>query len=358
MKLRIGLNANNVDGPYGGGNQFANTIEKFLHNRGHQVFRELKRYLDVILILSSQKNPITTSFDVGAISDYLVLNPNTVIVHRVNTCDEPRGSDLGINRAIFKANKVADYTVFVSVFIRELFHDHGLNTNRTHGVILNGADEEIFNPSDLINWQKGQKLKIVTHHWSTNYRKGFDIYERLDQLLDTNPFKDLFEFTYVGNLPVGVTFKNTRSVSPLHDLELAKVLKQHHVYVTAARCEPGGNHYVEAMGCGLPTLFLKSGSLPEYCSNYGVGFTLVDFEKRLLEMFDRYGELRQKVLGYSHSGTSMASQYEALFKRLVTEQRAQPRPRPSLQKRMWCAVGLCRKKSLGKLKDRLKRLCP
>ena len=25
------------------------------------------------------------------------------------------------------------------------------------------------------------KLKIVTHHWSGNWMKGFDIYEKLDQ---------------------------------------------------------------------------------------------------------------------------------------------------------------------------------
>lgn len=133
--------------------------------------------------------------------------------------------------------------------------------------------------------------------------KGFDIYERLDQLLGTAPFKDLFEFIFIGNVPVGVAFQKARVIPLLHGLVLAQALRQHHIYVTAARHEPGGNHYIEAMRCGLPVLYLRSGSLPEYCASYGVEFTLVHFEERLLEMCERYLEFRQRVLQFPYEGT-------------------------------------------------------
>ena len=52
MKLRISINARRIEGPYGGGNQFANTLEKYLRSKGHEVFRKLVPNLDLILIVS------------------------------------------------------------------------------------------------------------------------------------------------------------------------------------------------------------------------------------------------------------------------------------------------------------------
>jgi len=330
MKLRISMNARKIEGPYGGGNQFANTLEKYLRSKGHEVFRKLVPDLDLILIVSSQQHLKITAYDIDSIVDYVALNPNTVVVHRVNSCDEARGSNLGINEAMLKANQVADYTVFISSFIRDLFASKGLDFNKPHRVILNGADEQIFNPLGRAEWTPGEKLRIVTHHWSSNYMKGFDIYEKLDLLLETEPFKDLFTFTYIGNVPVGVFFKNTKVIAPTSGRGLANLLKEHHVYLTAARNEAGGMHHIEGMRCGLPVLYLKSGALPEYCKPYGIEFTLINFEEKLLEMRERYLDLREKVLECPYTGAWMASQYEEIFLRLVAERRASCHARPSL----------------------------
>ena len=345
--MRISINANKIDGPYGGGNQFANALEKYLSAKGHEIFRTLVSNIDVILIVSSKTHPVTTSYTIEEISEYTKLNPNTIVVQRINTCDEQRGRDLGINRALLDANRLADYTVFVSSFIQELYKKHGMDMSKPYGIILNSADEEIFNPMGSAEWDGKEKLKIVTHHWSTNYMKGFDIYERLDQLLDISPFKDLFEFTYIGNIPLGVDFKNTQVIPPLYGPELASAIKQHHIYLTAARHEPGGNHYVEAMQCGLPVLFLRSGSLPEYCAPYGVEFTLVNFEEKLLEIREKYKELRQRVLKCPYSATRMTSQYEDLFKKLVIERRKNPRPAPSWNIKILYKIQSCQRKIFG-----------
>ena len=327
--MRISINARKIGGPYGGGNQFANTLEKYLQSKGHEVFRKLVPNLDLILIASSQRGLKITAYDVDSITDYIAFNPNTVVVQRVNSCDEPRGRDLGINEAMLRANQVADYTVFISSFVRDLFARKGLDASKPNSVILNGADEEVFNHSERADWKLGEKLRIVTHHWSSNYMKGFDIYERLDQLLEIKPFRDLFEFTYIGRIPIGVNFKNTRIIPPTAGMSLANYLKQHHVYLTAARNEAAGMHHIEGMRCGLPVLYLHSGALPEYCAPYGIEFTLINFEERLLEMHTRYPELREKVVECPYTGTWMASQYEELFLRLVAERRRNPHPVPS-----------------------------
>jgi len=317
--LRISINARKIEGSYGGGNQFANSLEKYLRRQGHEVFRKLVSNLDLILIVSSQGNLNITAYDVDDITDYIALNPNVVIVQRVNSCDEQRGSELGINEAILNANRIADYTIFISSFVRDLFVNKGLDISKPNCVILNGADEEIFNLSGRTEWSSGQKLRVVTHHWSSNYMKGFDIYERLDQLLEVKPFKDLFEFTYIGNIPTGVFFKNTKVITPTTGINLANLLRQQHVYLTATRNEAAGMHHVEGMRCGLPVLYLSSGALPEYCAPYGIEFTLVNFEERLLKVHECYPELREKVLECPYAGVWMAAQYEKVFSKLVAE---------------------------------------
>jgi len=332
--MRISINARSIEGPYGGGNQFANILEKYLRRKEHEVFRKLVTALDLILIVSSQPELRITAYDIDAISDYIALNPNTVVVHRVNTCDEQRGSNLGINEAVLRANEVADYTVFISSFVRDLFVDKGLDINKPNCVILNGADERIFSPSSRADWSPGQKLRIVTHHWSSNFMKGFDIYERLDQLLEIEPFANMFEFTYIGNVPIGVNFTNTKVIPPIAGTDLANILRQHHIYLTAARNEVAGMHHIEGMRCGLPVLYLHSGALPEYCAPYGIEFTLTNFEEKLLEMYKRYLELKEEVLKCPYTGTWMAAQYEEVFLQLVAERRANPRPGPTLMKAM------------------------
>lgn len=355
-KLRISLNINRIEGAYGGGNQFAQNLENYLISKGHQVFRSLEPELDLVLIVSSKSNPRTTSFHSESISDYILINPNTLVIHRVNTCDEQKGADLGYNRSVLEVNRLANYTIFVSAFIRDLFISKGFDPGREHCIILTGVSEKIFNPAGLSEWSPGEKIKIVTHHWSSNYLKGFDIYERLDLLLDKKPFKDIIEFTIIGNLPLGTSFKNTCLIPPLTGVHVGIKLKEHHLYLTGARHEPAGNHYIEAMRCGLPVLYLESGSSGEYCSQYGgVGYNLADFEEKLLSIPDRLAEMRNKVPECPFTDSWMAAQYEKLFIRLVTVRHASPLLKPGL-KDYWRYYGGLSLKKLSSLRNAFCRL--
>ena len=332
--MRVSMNIEKAEGPAGGGNQFANCLESRLAANGHEVFRELVRRLDLILIVSNRFHAGTTAYDFDAIAEYKELHPNTVVVHRVNDSDEAKGNNLGINAKMAEASRLADFSIFVSGHLRELHLRHGLDAKKPGCVILNGSDEAVFNGEGRAAWAPGGKLRIVTHHWSSNFLKGYDVYERLDQLLGVPPYRGYFEFTCIGNLPLGVEFRNTRVMRHLSGIELAREIKSHHLYVTAARNEPGGQHPVEAMQCGLPVLYLESGSLPEYCGPYGIAFTLANFEARLLTMRERYAELRDKALQCPYSGRQMAQQYEKIFLELVEERRAQPRPPPGAGARL------------------------
>lgn len=352
MKLRVSINHRRINGPYGGGSHFARALEKYLLTNGHEVCRELVRDLDLILIAGASKSRSTVSYTLDEIIDYRLRYPNVAVVMRVNDSDEAYGRDTGRNATVLASAERADHVVFLSRFIRELHLRHGLDPERPWSVIHNGADESIFNPDGRATWQPSDKLKLVTHHWAPNYTKGFDIYERLDLLLQQLPYRDRFEFTYVGRLPLGLPLKNTHRIPPLHGRELAANIKEHHLYITAARNEAGGYHYIEAMRCGLPVLYLNSGSLPEYCAPYGIEFTLVNFEQKLMEAHRRFEELHKKVLECPYTARDMSAQYEKLFLKLVAQRHAQPLSSPRRTDLLRLTLRSCRKK-LGRIRRAL-----
>lgn len=330
--MKICINAKIIEGAWGGGNQAVKIIVEHLRRSGHTVVFSLRESdIDLILMIHPNRYLGVRNFGIDEIKSYLYCHPNTLLVHRINTCDERRGYG-NENEIILDANKYADYTVFISSFIKNLYIHNGFNPERPHCVILNGANEKIFTPKNRAEWKPKGKLRIVTHHWSNAYTKGFDIYERLDLLLGTEPFCNLFEFLFIGNTPKGLCFKHTRVISPLADDELACQLKQNHIYLTASRNEPAGMHHIEGMRCGLPVLYLNSGALPEYCAPYGIEFNLINFEKKLLEIRKLYFELRQKALDCPYSGYWMASQYEKLFKELINLRRKNLVRKPSIIK--------------------------
>ena len=81
------------------------------------------------------------------------------------------------------------------------------------------------------------------------------------------------EFTYIGNLPRGVTFTNARYVAPLDGEQLANKLRSQHAYVTGSINEPGGNHQNEERALRCLLLYRESGCMPEYCGGFGVSFS-------------------------------------------------------------------------------------
>ena len=105
-------------------------------------------------------------------------------------------------------------------------------------------------------------MKLVTHHWSDHWNKGFDVYIKLDELI-SKKFDYKIEFTYIGNLPSELNLKRTNHINPLSGLDLAAEIKSHDIYITASINSPSGNQlHIEASQCGLPTLYLNIGGIP------------------------------------------------------------------------------------------------
>ena len=293
-------------------------LSDYLREQGASVTYSLKdKDIDLILLAEPRKNLKICAFNEFDIFRYLMKRKQTIVVHRINECDERKGTS-GINARLVKASQCADHTVFIASWLQELFGNLGIPKSRS-SVILNGGDTAIFNSDGNVPWDGSGPIRLVTHHWSSHLNKGFDIYFQLDEMLSREPYKGLFEFTYIGNVPSGAEFKNTTLVEPTHGVALAEQIKKHHVYVTASRFEPGGMHHIEGALCGLPLVFINSGSLPEYCSPYGLEFNQHNFAEVLMQVPDKYPELKERMASYDNTARNSCGRYFSLFQKLVEQ---------------------------------------
>jgi hypothetical protein len=319
LTVNVSIGMNIQPGPWGGGNRFGRALSEHLAARGARVSHDLSAPdLDIVLLTEPRTALRSSAYSHEDIARYLrEKNPRAVVVHRINECDERKGTT-GVNPLLMGANACARHTVFVSAWLRDLFLGQGLRTPG-HSVIRNGGDAATFHPRGHARWDGRGKLRLVTHHWGGGWLKGFDVYERLDGMLADPRWAGRVEFTFVGNVPEGFRFRNARHLPPRTGEALADALRAGHVYLTASQNEPAGMHNIEGALCGLPLLYRRSGSMPEYCDGFGIAFDGPDLERGLEEMLRDYGSWADRMGGYPHTAERMCREYHSLFARLLEE---------------------------------------
>jgi len=315
MKVSIGTNIK--DGPWGGGNLFAINLKNHLHSKGFKVVNNLDDDdIDIILITEPRRTSESSAFTHIDVQKYLkFVNSETLVMHRINECDERKNTKY-LNKYMINANKVADYTVFVSTWLKNLYENQGISTKNNH-VVLAGANKEIFNNNDYVPWDGSEEMRIVTHHWGANWNKGFDVYTNLDKLISSKKWQNKISFTYIGNLPKNFKFENTKVIKPLSGENLAEAIKKNHIYLTASINEPSGNHHIEGAQCGLPLLYIDSGGIPEYCSGFGEIFDKYNFEQKLEKIMNEYLENVENMKNYPNNSDIMCTEFENYFIEMI-----------------------------------------
>ncbi len=313
MKIAIGFDIK--ENSWGGGNQFALSLAKEAISKGFQITHNLKdRDIDIILLTDPRSYNEGVTFGSLEILKYLLFkNKNAIVVHRINECDE-RKNTKHINQFLKWANYCSDYTVFISSWLKKL---DTYQRNKPFKVILNGGDKKIFFPYEDNTWDGIKPLKLVTHHWSPNYMKGFDVYRDIDELLNNDEYRNKIEFTYIGNLPKGFKFKNTKHIKPINGHSLGLELSKNHIYISGSLNEPAGMHHIEGALCGLPLIYRNSGALPEYCSEYGIPFENSDYLPALEMMMKNYNKYKSKIKKYPNNSIKMTDEYLELFNELI-----------------------------------------
>ena len=319
MKVSIGTKIK--DGPWGGGNLFAINLRNYLISEGHEVVDSLyDEDIDIVLITEPRKSSESSAFTHIDVKKYInYINKKTLVIHRINECDERKKTNY-VNKYLINVNLIADQTIFVSNWLKNLYETQGINKNNNN-VIMAGANSDIFNNINFKPWKNGEKLKIVTHHWGANWNKGFDSYVLIDELLNNKIWKERIEFTYIGNLPDKFKFNNTNVVAPLAGKELANEIKRNNLYITGSLNEPSGNHHIEAAQCGLPLMYINSGGIPEYCSKFGIMYTLNNLEEKLEEMITDYEKYENALKSYPFSSDKMCKDYLQLFQKTISNRK-------------------------------------
>jgi len=257
--------------PYGGGNQFMLALRKSLMRKGVRVAENrVGSGIGAYLLNSIQ-------FDLMVFRRFRKSRKLNV-VHRV---DGPisliRGCDRDKDDLCFRLNQeLAGSTVVQSAWcLRRIIE---LGYRPVNPVIIhNAVDGDIFHRVGRVEFDPARKTRLVSSSWSDNPRKGGPTYKWIDRHLDW----DRFEYTFVGR--ASESFDHIREIPPVPQEELARILRQHDVYITASRNDPCSNAVLEALACGLPVLYLDDGGHPELVGQGGLPFTN---EEEILSQLD------------------------------------------------------------------------
>lgn len=263
-RVTVGLWHEFVKPPYGGGNQFMMALRGEFQKQSILV-RENKFQsgIDAYLLNSAW-------FDTKQFFTFSQRHRMRV-VHRI---DGPiqlyRGKDRDQDDLVYEFNaRFAFATVLQSKWTYQQTIELGYKPVNPV-IIYNAVDPGIFHSKGRIPYDTGRKIRLISTSWSDNPRKGGPIYHWIEKNLDWNRF----EYTFVGR--ASERFERIHHIPPVSSEELATLLREHDIYITASQNDPCSNALIEAMACGLPALYLNSGGHPEIVGYGGLPFTGVD----------------------------------------------------------------------------------
>lgn len=274
----------------GGGVKFVLGLEKYLIDKGCKVEFGIDQndLPDLIFMfdprhLSYSRNFLTVEH-IRGLQD--ILNSNVPIIHRLNDIGEPKDRPQDYVPNMIELANRSTHIIYVSDFVKEYYGD---NIKTPSTIIHNGVDRNLFTLKDY----EFDKIRLVTHHWSSDYLKGWDIYKEIDDWMDEN--KDI-EFIFIGNTPNNINLKNIKVYPPVGGKEMVDLLKTANIYITASRYEPCGNHYIEGVACGLPLLYHTDGGGVLSMKDYGYGYKdFNDFKEKLSLMTKQHRQFYDKI---------------------------------------------------------------
>ena len=301
--------------PWGGASPFVLQFEAIMQRRGWRVQYALQPTPDVVLVIDPRMDHPKKKFGLEELRVFRKAHPKVPILHRINECDQRKGTD-DIDELLRQTSELTDHTVFIAEWLRDYFVAKWFDTSRPHSCIYNGADPAVYHPFGTILPKQGEPLRIVTHHWSDNPLKGFDIYQSVDRMIAEGRLPG-FVLRVIGRWPKSIRWKSAELFGPMTGRRLADHLRECHIYLTASRWEPCGMHHVEGAQCGLPLVYHEDGGgIVEAGKKYGVGYR-DDPSVALREVAEIWPEFRKRVFQQMPSGDRMVMEYSDICRGLL-----------------------------------------
>ena len=296
--MKIYINRQPVSGPWGGGNKAVIETSKKLISEGHEVVYGLCEDIDIIFCFDPRPNNRGEWYQ-----DFINYKNKTgcKIIQRVGDVGSHGKPEL--TSLVKETVKLSDFLIFPSQWAKDYINYEQKNCK----VIHNAPLEEFYKYRKNNVEEPVSKIKLISHHWSPNPKKGFDFYKSLDNICVNSQF---LEFKYVGALPKNMEYSN--HIKPTGDNEkIAKIISSSDVYISASQEEAGANHVLEAIACGIPIVYHENGgSILEYCKDYGVSFaTEKEMFNAIYEVRKDYLNFKQKVLKYKRNISDVINEY-------------------------------------------------
>jgi glycosyltransferase involved in cell wall biosynthesis len=269
--------------PYGGSNQFLLALRRELERRGLRVGANIAGRHTRGAVLNAHV------FDADEMR--WARSRGCRLVHRV---DGPlqlyRGYDDGVDGHILRLNReLAHRTVVQSRYSLDAHARLGFDFVDPV-VIPNAVDASIFHPPPAPRSLAGRRVRIISTSWSDNPNKGADTVAWLAGRLDA----ERFEATFVGRSPVdlpGVT-----ALAPRGSLGIAELLRAHDIYLAPGLHEAASNALLEALACGLPALYARSGGHAEIVGGAGLGYDdRAELPELVEQLVAEYDDRRDRI---------------------------------------------------------------
>ena len=303
--MKIYVNREPKFGPWGGGAKTINKLVETLLSKGHDVVYQLEGGISIMFCFDPRPNTFGENID--HLYAYKRAHLNTRIIQRVGdvgTHNKPHLTEL-IKYCLDKS----DYFIFPSEWSKKHIGFAGKNYS-----VIHNCPPHNFYKNRKTSGVVSSRPRIVTHHWSTNPKKGFDIYEKLDKYCcDTKEF----EFCYIGRKPDQIKFEN--HIKPVSADVLADMLPHYDIYLTASEEEAGANHVLEGLAAGLPVVYKNTGgSIVEYCRGFGESYG--DFSSMLSSLrtvVSSYRQYAAATLQYKAVNDSVVDEYVRIIESLM-----------------------------------------
>ncbi len=304
--MKIYLNRQPKYGPWGGGAKTVNMLDSYLRSKGHEVVYVLQGGIDLLFCFDPRPNNYGENY--YHLLQYKQIY-NTKIIQRVGDVGTHGKPDL-TNLVKYGLDK-SDYFIFPSDWARQQ-----VGFDKSNFKIVHNAPMSEFYSNRSNNSALTGVPTIVTHHWSTNVKKGFQFYQEFDDFCHKT---GKFKFHYIGQLPNNCAIRSR--TDPLGVPDLIKILPSFDIYLTASEEEAGANHVLEAMASGLPVVYRSNGgSIVEYCKPYGISYNnFSEMVSSVENMVSEYNTYRNKVNQYDDNIEKVVLKYYNIIQEVLNE---------------------------------------
>ena len=306
--MRIFIDYNSTDQPYGGGNSFMKAFQQYCEEKGVTLAGSINDKYDILFFNAAAKGPnephdLTELFQQkyygksGFLKKFIRGRTPKKLIYRVDGF-RAYYADMGRNRGDCLQRcccQLADHVIFQSELSLEMAQSPKVGFGRTnYSVVHNGVDQGLFELNDSEPWDGDRKLRVFSASWSKNPNKGFGA------LADFSEFEEV-EVSFCGRWPKEqIDPKNVTVMPPKPQAELAEEYGKHDVFMLVSKYDTCPNACLEALSSGLPIVYHELCGIKELADDCGLAYNEENPRDTLDELLGSYPDMYDNVRERRH----------------------------------------------------------